>query len=133
MKQDIHPKYEKSTVVCSCGNTFETKSTTPEIHVEICSVCHPFYTGKQKLVDTAGRVDKFRTRMEASSKLKDTRMANSAKKVERELAEGKTKEAVVELDKDIEEIKEEIAEETVITAEEMPEQAENTEEPATEE
>ena len=60
MKEKIHPKYDKSVVSCACGNTFETRSTLPEIRVEICSMCHPFYTGKQKLVDTAGRVERFR-------------------------------------------------------------------------
>ncbi len=60
MKDGIHPEYVSTTVVCSCGNRFETRSTKPEIHVEICSVCHPFYTGKQKLVDTAGRVERFK-------------------------------------------------------------------------
>ncbi len=59
MKQDIHPKYHDCTVTCGCGNTFETRSTKPKINVEICSACHPFYTGKQKFVDTAGRVEKF--------------------------------------------------------------------------
>jgi large subunit ribosomal protein L31 len=59
MKQDIHPKYLKATVKCACGNTFETESTVEEIKVAICSNCHPFYTGKQKLVDTAGRIEKF--------------------------------------------------------------------------
>ncbi|HEX6926079.1 MAG TPA: 50S ribosomal protein L31 [Longimicrobiaceae bacterium] len=62
MKPDIHPTYQKATVHCACGNTFETRSTLPDIHVEICSVCHPFFTGKQKLVDTAGRVERFRQR-----------------------------------------------------------------------
>jgi large subunit ribosomal protein L31 len=61
MKPDIHPAYKPLKVVCSCGNTFETRSTLgKELHVEVCSACHPFYTGKQRLVDTAGRVDKFR-------------------------------------------------------------------------
>lgn len=61
MKADIHPKYNDIKVVCACGNTFETRSTlAEELHVEICSSCHPFYTGKQKIVDTAGRVGKFR-------------------------------------------------------------------------
>jgi len=59
MKPDIHPKYMKSTVKCACGNTFETLSAINEIKVAICSNCHPFYTGKQKLVDTAGRIEKF--------------------------------------------------------------------------
>ncbi|HDR04477.1 MAG TPA: 50S ribosomal protein L31 [Candidatus Marinimicrobia bacterium] len=60
MKPGIHPKYEIATVSCACGNTFQTRSTTGDIKVEICSACHPFYTGKQKLVDTAGRIEKFR-------------------------------------------------------------------------
>ncbi len=59
MKADIHPKYVNTVVTCGCGNTFETRSTQPEIKVEICSNCHPFYTGQQKFVDTAGRVEKF--------------------------------------------------------------------------
>jgi large subunit ribosomal protein L31 len=62
VKQGIHPEYVNAVVRCSCGNTFETRATTAEIHVEICNVCHPFYTGKQKLVDTGGRVDRFRRR-----------------------------------------------------------------------
>ncbi len=59
MKPDIHPEYAESKVSCSCGETFTTRSTKPEIKVEICSVCHPFYTGKQRLVDTGGRVERF--------------------------------------------------------------------------
>jgi len=59
MKKEIHPKYNKVVVHCGCGNTFETRSTTKEIHAEICSMCHPFYTGKQKYVDTAGRIERF--------------------------------------------------------------------------
>ena len=62
MKTAIHPKYEAVKVTCSCGNTFETRSTVGEIRLEICSACHPFYTGTQRLIDTAGRVDKFRKR-----------------------------------------------------------------------
>ncbi len=61
MKTDAHPKYTELKVVCSCGNAWLTKSTLgQELHVEVCSKCHPFYTGKQKMVDTGGRVDKFR-------------------------------------------------------------------------
>ena len=67
MKTDIHPEYVLATVTCSCGNTFQTRSTKPELHVEICSNCHPFYTGKQKIVDTAGRVDKFRKKYAAAA------------------------------------------------------------------
>ncbi len=59
MKSDIHPKYEKCVVSCACGNTFETRSTTGDLKVEICSACHPFFTGKQKLIDSAGRIEKF--------------------------------------------------------------------------
>ena len=62
MKQDIHPEYVIATVHCSCGNTFKTRSTKSELRVEICSNCHPFYTGKQKLVDTGGRVERFQRR-----------------------------------------------------------------------
>jgi large subunit ribosomal protein L31 len=61
MKPNIHPEYHELKVVCSCGNSFQTGSTlSGELHVEVCSQCHPFYTGKQKIVDTGGRVDKFR-------------------------------------------------------------------------
>lgn len=60
MKKKIHPNYQKCMVTCACGNTFETHATMPKIHVEICSQCHPFYTGKKKLVDSAGRIERFR-------------------------------------------------------------------------
>jgi len=61
MKADIHPKYQEITVTCTCGNSFRTRSTLAEdLQIEVCSNCHPFYTGKQKIVDTGGRVDKFR-------------------------------------------------------------------------
>jgi len=62
MKAKIHPEYHDSTITCSCGNVIQTRSTKPEIKVEICSNCHPFFTGKQKFVDTAGRVEKFQRR-----------------------------------------------------------------------
>jgi large subunit ribosomal protein L31 len=61
MKAGTHPEYKEINVICSCGNTFATRSTVgQDLHVEVCSSCHPFYTGKQKILDTAGRVDKFR-------------------------------------------------------------------------
>ncbi len=61
MKAKIHPEYQEITVTCSCGNTWTTRSTLgKDLHVEVCSACHPFYTGKQKIVDTAGRVERFR-------------------------------------------------------------------------
>jgi large subunit ribosomal protein L31 len=62
MKADIHPKYNLTTITCACGNVIETRSTAKEIKVEICSTCHPFFTGKQKLIDTAGRVERFKKR-----------------------------------------------------------------------
>lgn len=63
MREGIHPQYSKASVRCACGETFETGSTKENLVVDICSKCHPFYTGKQKLVDTGGRVDKFKRRM----------------------------------------------------------------------
>lgn len=60
MKTDIHPRYVECNVRCGCGNTFETHATVPELKIEICNVCHPFYTGNQKFVDAAGRVDRFK-------------------------------------------------------------------------
>ncbi|HON14575.1 MAG TPA: 50S ribosomal protein L31 [Treponema sp.] len=60
MKEGIHPKYELTKITCACGNVIETRSTVKDINVEICSACHPFFTGKQKLVDTAGRIERFR-------------------------------------------------------------------------
>ncbi len=62
MKEGIHPKYKETTITCACGNVIKTRSTKENIRVEICSKCHPFYTGKQKLVDTGGRVDRFKKR-----------------------------------------------------------------------
>ena len=62
MKNGIHPKYQDAKIICACGEVIETRSTKPEIRVEVCSKCHPFYTGKQKLVDSGGRVDRFNKR-----------------------------------------------------------------------
>ena len=62
MKKGIHPKYQDAKIICACGEVIETRSTKPEIRVEVCSKCHPFYTGKQKLVDSGGRVDRFKKR-----------------------------------------------------------------------
>jgi large subunit ribosomal protein L31 len=81
MKKDIHPKYEEATVHCSCGNTFTTRSTKPELHVELCSQCHPFYTGKQKLVDSGGRVERFNRRFDKKSEAAKAE-ASKAKAVE---------------------------------------------------
>src|SRR5882724_7797872 len=68
MKEGIHPDYPPANVTCACGNTFVTRSTRGDFQVDVCSNCHPFYTGTQKLMDTAGRVDRFRKRYEANKK-----------------------------------------------------------------
>jgi large subunit ribosomal protein L31 len=80
----IHPKYyEKAKIKCACGNVMEIGSTVPEMHIEICSACHPFYTGKHKLVDTAGRVDKFKARQEKAKKLQTTKRTKKPAKKEK--------------------------------------------------
>lgn len=87
MKKDIHPQYyPKAKVVCACGNTFAVGSTMPEIHVEICSMCHPFFTGKQKLVDSARRVEKFNER---AAKKETASAGRKGKKVKKEKAKAK--------------------------------------------
>jgi len=68
LKEKIHPKYYETTITCACGNVIHTRSTAKNIHVEICSACHPFFTGKQKLLDTAGRVERFRRRYKKEEK-----------------------------------------------------------------
>ncbi|OGI60540.1 50S ribosomal protein L31 [Candidatus Nomurabacteria bacterium RIFCSPHIGHO2_01_FULL_37_25] len=71
MKKDIHPKYDiKTKATCACGAVFEVGSTMPEIKIEICSQCHPFYTGNEKIIDTAGRVERFKKRSAATAKIK---------------------------------------------------------------
>jgi len=81
MKKDIHPKYyPKAKIICACGNVIITGSTKPEMRVEVCSACHPFYTGKKRLVDTAGRVDRFKKRMEKSEKLLAEKMKRTKNK-----------------------------------------------------
>jgi large subunit ribosomal protein L31 len=70
MKSDIHPDYNEIEIACSCGNTFKTRSTMKKaLHIEVCSQCHPFYTGKQKIIDTAGRVEKFNRKYGARAKV----------------------------------------------------------------
>lgn len=93
MKEGIHPKYDIVEVRCACGNTFTTKSTKTELHLEICSACHPFFTGRQKLIDTEGRVDRFnkkfglqtseqrKTAEKAAKAVKAAERAAAAKKV----------------------------------------------------
>ena len=94
MKQGIHPEYVDCVVKCSCGNTFTTRSTKPELKIDICNACHPFYTGTQKLIDTGGRVQRFADRFgaakdaiaEAEAKKKAEREAKAAAKAERAAA-----------------------------------------------
>lgn len=81
MKKDIHPKYyPEAKAICACGNTFITGSTLPELKVEICSACHPFYTGKQKLVDSARRVEKFQAKMRAKKTITKAHKGKKAKR-----------------------------------------------------
>ncbi len=81
MKKDIHPEYhQKAKVTCSCGNTFEIGSTIKEIHIEVCSQCHPFYTGKQKLIDDAGIVNKFEKRKVKQAEISKTKVGKKAKR-----------------------------------------------------
>lgn len=88
MKKDIHPKYySEAKIICACGNIITTGSTKPEIKVEVCSACHPFYTGKKRLVDTAGQLDRFKKRFEKSSKMK----AEIEKKKAKDMAKKKPK------------------------------------------
>jgi large subunit ribosomal protein L31 len=80
MKDQIHPQYNtQAKVVCACGNTFTTGSTVAEMHVEICSNCHPFYTGKQNLIDTAGTIDKFRKKATKAAEIKSKRVTKKLK------------------------------------------------------
>ncbi|MBN2025742.1 MAG: 50S ribosomal protein L31 [Actinobacteria bacterium] len=82
MKKEIHPDYVEATVTCSCGNTFKTRSTKSELRVEICSQCHPFYSGKQKLVDTGGRVERFERRYGKKRPQRKKPAEDKAKKAE---------------------------------------------------
>jgi len=78
LRQGIHPEYVETKVTCSCGNTFTTRSVKEELHVELCNQCHPFYTGKQKLVDTGGRVERFQRKYARSQKAKADAGASSS-------------------------------------------------------
>lgn len=93
MRTDIHPKYVETNVTCSCGNTFTTRSTQDEMHVELCNECHPFFTGRQKLVDTGGRVDRFQKRHGEKAKLKSKKTTKAETVTEAPKAAKKTKKA----------------------------------------
>ena len=79
MKEGIHPAYKEVDVRCACGNTFKTRSTKPELHLEICSACHPFFTGRQKLIDTEGRVERFSKKFGAQTSEQRKTAAKAAK------------------------------------------------------
>jgi len=79
VKEGIHPKYAQVEVRCACGNTFKTRSTKPELHLEICSACHPFFTGRQKLIDTEGRVERFTKKYGAQTSEQRKTAAQAAK------------------------------------------------------
>ena len=90
MKKDIHPKYyPKAKVKCACGNVFEIGATVPEMQIEICSACHPFYTGKEKIIDAAGRVDKFKKRLQKHSELAKQVKPKAAKKIVKKTKQSK--------------------------------------------
>lgn len=95
MRQGIHPEYKLATVHCACGNTFQTRSTETDIHVEICSVCHPFFTGQQRIVDTAGRVERFRRKWGTKTK-KQARAKVGADRAAEEVASGEAAEPAPE-------------------------------------
>lgn len=106
MKAELHPKYyPKAKVTCACGAVHVVGATFEAHSVEICSACHPFYTGKQKLVDTAGRVDKFRSRMEIAEKMKASESARSSKKLNKESVEEKMTRKAAEKEAAKEEVK----------------------------
>lgn len=78
MKSEIHPEYHETEVICACGNKVNTRSTVKEMHIEVCSACHPFYTGKQKLMDSAGRIEKFTRKYEKALKAKKEKNEKAA-------------------------------------------------------
>ena len=91
MKEKIHPVYKDSTIVCVCGEVIKTRSTKPSIHVDLCSKCHPFFTGTQKLVDSAGRIEKFSKRYAGKTKLKVKAKAGEVKEAKKEESTGEAK------------------------------------------
>ena len=133
MKAKIHPKYIESKITCSCGETFTTHSTQPEIKVEICSKCHPFYTGKQKFIDSGGRVEKFQKKYaKRIQELKEVEEKAKREKAKREKAENEEKEQAEQAAASEEIVEENVEEqETKATeeqAKEEPKQEESKEE-----
>jgi large subunit ribosomal protein L31 len=88
VKEGIHPKYQEVDVRCACGNTFKTRSTKPELHLEICSACHPFFTGRQKLIDTEGRVERFTKKFGAQTAAQRKTAETAAKAAKKATATG---------------------------------------------
>lgn len=82
MKKAVHPEYKIAKVICACGNVFETRSTVSEIHVEVCNLCHPFYTGTQRVIDTGGRVQKFKDKYQAYYESQQKESAEESKETE---------------------------------------------------
>jgi large subunit ribosomal protein L31 len=91
VKEGIHPKYQEVEVRCACGNTFKTRSTKPELHLEICSACHPFFTGRQKLIDTEGRVERFTKKFGAQTSAQRKTAAATARAAKRATSSSGTK------------------------------------------
>jgi large subunit ribosomal protein L31 len=89
MREGIHPDYKAAKVLCACGNVIETRSTQGDFHIEICSACHPFFTGKQKILDTAGRIERFKTRYAATPAQQETKPAAAPAKAEPKKVETK--------------------------------------------
>jgi large subunit ribosomal protein L31 len=94
VKEGIHPQYKEVEVRCACGNTFRTRSTKPELHLEICSACHPFFTGRQKLIDTEGRVERFTKKFGAQTVEQRKSADKAAKTAKATAGKGKKKTAV---------------------------------------
>jgi large subunit ribosomal protein L31 len=92
MREGIHPKYTAAKVICACGNVIETRSTRGDFHIEICANCHPFFTGKQKILDTAGRIERFKTRYAATPAKQEAKPAAPAAKPKAEPARAESKE-----------------------------------------
>jgi large subunit ribosomal protein L31 len=90
MKQNTHPKNNLITVTCACGNSFETMSTATEMKVEVCSACHPFFTGTQRFVDTTGRVERFKAKLETQKKAAEAVASKKAKKASKTQSESKS-------------------------------------------
>jgi len=103
MKKNTHPKYyPKAKVICVCGKIFEIGSTQEEIKVELCSACHPFYTGKQKLIDTAGRVEKFKAKSKAKETISKTRSTKTVKQAKKDKKRSERKISLKDIKKEIE-------------------------------